>query len=167
MKKRLLISACVFLALQILLFAQNTPIPSVDLYTLDGEKVNSTDIFDDSRPTILVFWKTFEKECCNQISSMIEARQEVIGKDNVRIVCVCIDCTGKTTHVKPIIYGKDWDIEAYVDKNGDFKRAMNVTSTPLTILYDAEQSIICRYAGYCPGAEEMVCEKLSSTIVMK
>jgi len=167
MKKSLLITAIAFLALQILLSAQNAKIPSVDLYTLNGEKINSTEILDNSRPTILIFWKTYEKDCCSQISSMIEARQEVLGTDNVSIVCICIDCTGKTTHVKPIIYGKDWDVEAYIDKNGDFKRAMNVINTPLTILYDTDQSVICQYAGYCTGAEETVCEKLKSCIALK
>lgn len=167
MKKSLLVTAMAFLAMQLMITGQNASIPSVDLYTLDGEKINSTAIFDNSRPTILIFWKTFEKDCCNQISSMVDAREEILGKDNVRIVCICIDCTGNTTHVKPIIYGKDWDVEAYVDKNGDFKRVMNVVNTPLTILYDTDNSVICQYAGYCCGAEEMVCEKLKSCIVMK
>ncbi len=160
-------TAVALLALQVTLNAQNEPIPSVDLYTLDCEKINSTAIFDNSRPTILIFWKTFEKDCYNQISSMVDAREDILGKDNVRIVCICIDCTGKTTHVKPIIYGKDWDVKAYIDKNGDFKRAMNVVNTPLTILYDTDNSVICQYAGYCCGAEEMVCEKLKSSIALK
>ena len=145
MKKSNLIIAVVFIASQFMLNAQNATIPSIDIYNLDGNKINSTEILNDQQPTILIFWKTYEADCCNQVSSMIEAQEEILTGENVRLVCVCVDCIGTTSHVKPFVYGKNWDVEVYIDKNGDFKRAMNVSDTPYTIVYDTDRKIVCNY----------------------
>ena len=76
MKRSILIIAVAFMASQFMLNAQNATIPSIDLYTLDGDKISSSEIFNDQQPTILIFWKTYEKDGCNQVSSMIEAHQD-------------------------------------------------------------------------------------------
>ncbi len=49
----------------------------------------------------------------------------------VKFVAICVDCTGRIDHVKPIVYGQNIEMEVYVDRNGDLKRAMNVSYTPL------------------------------------
>ena len=167
MKTRILISSILMMVLIAATNAQQTTIPSVDLYTLDGEKINSINILDSGKPTVLILWKTYEKDCCNQICSILEAREKMLGKENVNIVCVCVDGLGNSSHIKPFVYGNDWEVDVYIDKNGDLKRAMSVVKTPLTILYDAEKSVICKYMGYCCGAGEMLCEKLKHEVVMK
>ena len=167
MKKSILIIAVAFIASQFMLNAQNATVPSIDLYTLDGNKINSSEILNGQQPTILIFWKTNDKDCCNQISSMIEAHKEILEDDNVRLVCVCIDCIGKTSHIKPFVYGRNWEVEVYIDKNGDFKRAMNIADTPLTIVYNTDRKVVCNYLGYCAGTEEMLCEKLKHCLVLK
>lgn len=167
MKKKGLITSILVIAMIVSINAQQASIPSIALYTMDGEKINSQTILDSTKPTVLILWKTYENDCCSQICSILEARENLLGKENVKMVCVCVDCLGNTSHIKPFVYGHNWDVEVYIDKNGDFKRAMNVAKTPLTVLYNSNQSVICKYTGYCCGAGEMICEKLKHEIVMK
>ena len=77
-----------------------------------------------------------------------EVYEEYLKDDNVKVVGICLDGIGRIDHVKPFVYGNDLDIEVYVDKNGDFKRAMHVTDTPFTILLNKEMNSRCRIQTY-------------------
>ena len=135
------------------------------LQNLDGKDVIAQDILSDQVPTILVFWKTNEQKCCEQIELMINAREILAEITSVKIVAICTVSDGISSRIKPIVYGKNWDIDVYIDPNGNFKRSMNIVQTPFTIVYDQNQQIICKYNGYCAGADELVCEQLKSCIV--
>jgi peroxiredoxin len=166
MKKEILTTAILISGIFLSTLGQSLNIPETELLTQDGKTIQSSELFNGDSPIILVFWKTYEKDCCKHISSMIEAHDELLDSVNARLVCICIDCIGQTHHIKPFVDGKGWDCEVYIDKNGEFKRAMGVSSTPYTILYD-EDKIICKYNGYCSGTEEMICTKLKNCLVTK
>lgn len=76
------------------------------------------------------------------------------------MICICVDGTGSWSHVKPVVDGNCWEFDTYVDVNCDLKRAMNVTNVPCTILLDGSKNLICRYNGFCIGADQMLCEKI-------
>ena len=165
MKKNLILLAAVLFSSLFIVQAQKTIILESQLVTLDGTTTSSSEIFRGEQPIILIFWKTYEKECCNHITSMVDAHSDLPETVDARLVCICIDCNGQTHHVKPFVNGKNWDFEVYIDKNGDFKRAMGVSDTPFTMLYYNEK-IVCQYNGYCSGTEEMICNKLQHCLAI-
>jgi len=75
-----------------------------------------------------------------------------------------VDCHGSSSHVKPIVKGKNYDFETYIDVNGDFIRAMSVSAFLYTILFDKDQKELCRYSGYCSGSGELICKKIMEQI---
>lgn len=144
--------------------AQFNTLPSADIYTLDGNRINTKQISNNQMPMILVFFKTYDNKCCENLFSICEAHEEVLADKGVKMIAICIDCVGKTGHVKPFVYGHGLDIEVYVDKNGDLKRAMGIPDAPYTILYDQQMEVYCKYNGYCTGNQEMVCKKMNECL---
>lgn len=144
----------------ILLWAQNSQLPDARLTTLDGIPVQSSHIDNNQMPLLMVFWKTYDNECCEQLLLMNDAYENFLKVRGVKLVSVCIDCIGKTDHIKPFLTGNALSMEAYIDVNGDFKRKMGIPQAPFTILFDHEYNIVCQHAGYCSGADDILCEKV-------
>lgn len=139
--------------------------PATRLLTLSGEYINSSEILDGEVPTILIFWKSNETKCCDQIELMIDAKEKLTELTNVNIVAICTDTEGLSTKIRPLVSGKDWDIEVYIDRNEDFKRAMNIPSTPFTCVFDKDQNLICEYNGYCAWADDFICDKIKECLL--
>ena len=55
-------------------------------------------------------------------------------EENVKIIAISTDDSRTKRRVRPMINGKDWDFEIFVDENQDFKRALNITGIPHTIV---------------------------------
>jgi len=152
-------------ALTNLMFAQTTAIPDVELVTLEGTKTSATEISNDGNPLVMVFWKSNDRESCEQLLMINDAYKDFMQYQGVKVIAICIDCVGKTQHIKPFVYGHDLDIEVYIDKNGDFKRSMNIICSPSTILFDQQMNINCQFAGYCSNVEDLLCTKIEQCLV--
>nr|NQU92162.1 TlpA family protein disulfide reductase [Bacteroidota bacterium] len=146
------------------LTAQTRNIPDVDLKTLDGMSVKSSEILDSDAPTIVFFWKSDCNDCTDNLESMQDAWQGKLQQEGVKMVAVCTDCHGSWGHVKPMAYGKNWEFEIYIDPNGDFKRTMNISDTPCTMLFDEDHNLLGRQTGYCSESEELICEKVIQSL---
>ena len=162
MKSTKLFLAIVAFLFGIMLYSQNPVLPEVDIYTLDGIRFKTSDISNNGKPMVMVFWKTYERESCSQLMMLNEVYEKCLKEKEIKVVGICVDCTGRMDHVKPFVFGYDLGIEVYVDKNGDFKRAMHVPDTPFTLLFDQEMKVYCQYIGYCPGFEESVLNKIEN-----
>ena len=53
---------------------------------------------------------------------------------NVRVIGICLDVSGNMSNIKPFVYGNNIDMDVYIDKNGEFKRAMNIPDVPYNII---------------------------------
>jgi len=137
--------------------AAQSNIPAVDLRNTDGKNVSSVEIIKPGTPTLLVFWKSNNTKCCENLENLEEAWTSTMKEQGVRMVVICTDCNANWTSIKPIINGNSWDFETYIDVNGDFRRAMNVGEGPCTMLYDEEANLVCRYNSACTGSQEYIC----------
>ena len=62
--------------------------------------------------------------------------------------------------VAPYINASDWEYEIYLDPNGDFKRAMGVSTIPHTFLLNENKEIVWQHQGYIDGDEEKLFEQI-------
>jgi len=139
------------------ILTQHNTMPNVELYSLDGKKVNASRISNNGQPMIVVFWKTNIKECYNQLDLNNEVYEDLLKDKNVKVLAICVDCVGNTQHIKPFVYGHDLNIEVFIDRNGDFKRSMIIPSVPYAILYDQKMNVAYRQLGFCNGDENLLC----------
>lgn len=164
MKKLSLLIVTIFFGFCTSVFSQNPAYPSARLLTLDGTYISSSEILENDAPTIMIFWSANEQKCCDQIALMIDAREKLEELTNVNIIAICTNSDGLSSRLKPFVNGKDWDIDVYIDYNSDFKRAMNIPSTPFTIVFNEEEELICEYNGYCAWADDFVCERIKECL---
>jgi len=146
-------------------FTQHKTLPNVELYSLDGKKVSASMITNNGQPMIVVFWKTNIKECYNQLDLINEVYEDYLEEKNVKVIAICVDCIGNAQHIKPFVYGHDLNIEVYIDRNGNFKRSMNIPSVPYAILYDQKMNVTYRQLGFCNGDESLLCKKIEDCLI--
>jgi cytochrome c biogenesis protein CcmG, thiol:disulfide interchange protein DsbE len=139
--------------------AQNLYVSDNQLKTLDGSNVRVESVLSQTG-TILVFWETSNSRCSSNLENLQEAWAEEVKSLGVKLVGICVGKPGYWPAVKPIVAGKGWEFDVYIDPNGDLRRAFGITTVPYTVLIDGEQNIKCRYAGYCSGDESQICEKI-------
>lgn len=142
-------------------------LPDFNLYTLEGIKLSTQRIVNDSMPTIMVFWKTYDDKCCNELVDLNDVFVGKLKDKGVRVVAVCVDNTGNMDQVRTFIYGHDIEFDVYFDKNEEFMRAMSIPTVPFTILFDKYTQPYCKYLGYCPAIDEMLCKKVEESLALR
>lgn len=151
----------------IMIVAQPANFSGVQLKTTDGVTVDASQILNTDGFTLMVFWKSGNAKCCDNIQSLQNAWISSLKDKGVKLVAICVDCTGSWTHVKPFVSARNWDFQVFVDVNGDFKRFMNVSIVPSTLILNENSEVVCRQNGFCAGDDSMICEMIEAKISQK
>ena len=156
--------ACIFAILMLAgtTMAQQNQLPDVTLKNLDGHPVSLDEIAGTGSSTVILFWKSTDGKCCDNLESLQEVYEETTENGMVQIISICVDGTGTWSHVKPYVTAKGYEFETFVDVNGDLKRALNVGNLPCTIVFDQLNQQVCRYENYCAGYAGLLCDKICS-----
>lgn len=164
MKSLMIILPWLFMLQALTLSGQQKTLPLTELYTLEGIKTDTRIISNDSMPLILVMWKTYDLDCCENLFVICDIWKEKLEQKGIKMVAICTDCIGMINHIKPFVFGHDIEAEVYIDKNGEFKRRMGISDGPYTILFDQTMKVYCEYSGYCNGIDEALCEKVNKCL---
>jgi hypothetical protein len=159
-----------FLMLQssaLMVAAQPVNFSSVQLKTTDGVTVDASQALNTGGFTLMVFWKSGNAKCCDNIQTLQNAWASSLKDKGVKLVAICVDCAGNWTHVKPFVSAHNWEFQVFVDVNGDFKRFMNVNTVPSTLIINENSEVICRQIGFCAGDDSMICEMIEAKISKK
>lgn len=136
--------------------AQNnsgTPIPAVDVKTMDGKTINTAKFSNDGKPIVISFWATWCKPCKKELDAIAEEYSEWQKETGVKLIAISIDDARSSTKVAPDVKSKGWEYEVYLDENSDFKRAMNVNNVPHTFVVDGTGNIVWQHTSYAEGDE--------------
>jgi cytochrome c biogenesis protein CcmG, thiol:disulfide interchange protein DsbE len=139
-------------------------VPSINLSNTEGKSVSFDKILNSNQPVVMVFYKSYDSKCCENLENMQSAWLNQLKENGVKLIGICADSKGTWSSAKSIINGRAWEFDNYFDTNGDLKRALGVTNAPYTLLFNQNHEIICRYEGYCTGNEDMVCEKIKNSL---
>jgi len=142
-------------------------LPSVDLKTMTGENINSLTFSNDGKPLVIDFWATWCKPCIEELNEIHDLYADWIKETCVKIIIISIDDARTATRVAPLVNGKGWDYESYLDMNGDFKRAMNVNMPPQTFVLNGNGEFTWQHVGYEPGNENELYEAIKKAAAMK
>ncbi|PIX33158.1 MAG: alkyl hydroperoxide reductase [Bacteroidetes bacterium CG_4_10_14_3_um_filter_31_20] len=144
------------------IFSQTTnfKLPSIDVKTLDGKKINTSDIKNDGKPILIDFWATWCKPCIMELTAIAEKYQDWQTETGVKFYAVSVDDSKSMNRVAPFVNGKGWEYIVLLDPNSDFKRAMNVINIPHTFLVDGNGNVVYQHTTYSEGDEDLVYEKI-------
>jgi thiol-disulfide isomerase/thioredoxin len=161
--KKLILTLITICAVSVL-FAQDsgqvTELPAVNIFDIDQSPFNTGEIQNDGKPIIVSFWATWCTPCVKELNTIMESYEDWQDETGVKLVAISIDDARNAARVKPFVNGRSWEYEVYLDKNSDFKRAMNVVNVPHTFLIDGEGNIVYSHNSYAPGDEEELYDKI-------
>jgi len=141
----------------ITLNAQNT-LPSVVLKTVDGKTINTSELSKEG-PIVISLWATWCVPCKNELDAISDVYDEWVDETGIKLYAVSVDDSRTVKRVKPLINGKGWEYEVLLDTNHDLKRALGVSTVPVTLIVK-DNKIVYRHSGYTPGAEDELYEEI-------
>jgi len=147
----------VFMLSCITLNAQNT-LPSVVLKTVDGKTINTSELSKEG-PIVISLWATWCVPCKNELDAISDVYDEWVDETGIKLYAVSVDDSRTVKRVKPLINGKGWEYEVLLDTNHDLKRALGVSTVPVTLIVK-DNKIVYRHSGYTPGAEDELYEEI-------
>jgi peroxiredoxin len=154
MKRYLIL--CLVCLLHITVLAQKQ-LPAVQVETLKGKKINTSSLLNDSVPVVVAFWATFCEPCFKELDAFVEHIEDWQKEVKFKIAAVSIDDARFSAKVRSLVASHEWTaFTILLDKNQNFKRAMNVSAVPHLYIVDTQGNIVYSQIGYMPGNETKV-----------
>ena len=142
----------------------NKKVPAISIKTLDGKTFSSSDFSNNGKPIILSFWATWCRPCLKEMTAISEVYDDWKEETGVKLIAVGIDDSKTVRNVAPMVSGKSWEFEFYLDENGDFKRAMSVNTVPHTFILNGNGEIVAQFTAFGEGGEKKLIETVKDII---
>lgn len=159
MYRKILFSSVVFL----FIFSVNAQenIPNVTLKTISGKSIESSEFLNNQGFSIISFWATWCIPCINELDAINELYDSWNENYSIKVLAISTDDARSKKRVRPMISGKNWAFDVYLDTNQNFKRSLNISGIPHTIIAYGSK-IIHRRIGYSPGEEKDLLKIISN-----
>ena len=159
MYRKILFSSVVFL----FIFSVNAQenIPNVTLKTISGKSIESSEVLNNQGFSIISFWATWCIPCINELDAINELYDSWNENNSIKVLAISTDDARSKKRVRPMISGKNWAFDVYLDTNQNFKRSLNISGIPHTIIAYGSK-IIHRRIGYSPGEEKDLLKIISN-----
>jgi len=137
----------------VILSANNNPFPSINIKTLDGKSVNTSEYTSKGKITVVSFWATWCTPCKRELDVINEVYAEWAEKYNLQLLAITIDDARGLTKVPAMVQSKGWEFTVLADSKQELQQALNFQTIPQTFLLNEKGEIVYAHNGYNPGDE--------------
>ena len=148
-----------FLSVNLLAENPGSQIPTMVIKTLDGREVSTTELQNEGKPFIVSFWATWCRPCLKELDAINEIYHEFQEQGFV-VFAVSTDNARTRVNVLPMVSGRGWEFDFFLDENGDFSRAMGVNLVPHTFIFDGSGKLASQHTAFVDGMEWDMLDKL-------
>lgn len=157
---KLFIGHAVSILIVLCCFAFKAPdsrtLPSVEVKSLKGSKVNVSEITNDGKPMVVFAWEVTCRPCITEFNAISREYSNWKKTTGVKIVAISTDEFRNGPLVQSTCVSKGWEFEVYLDQNQAFKRAMNIPFCPFVFVLDGKGEVVWQKGGYTPGDESII-----------
>ena len=143
-------------------FSVNAALPSVELRTLDGKKIDASTLSNDGKPFVVSFFATWCKPCQRELKAIAEVYPDWQEETGMKLFAISIDEGQNAGKVRPLVDSEGWEYEVLLDSNSELARALGVQMIPHVVIFDGKGNVVESHAGYTDGSEEHIIEIIRS-----
>jgi cytochrome c biogenesis protein CcmG, thiol:disulfide interchange protein DsbE len=140
----------------------NNPFPAVNIKTIDGKTVNTSEYTGKGKITIVSFWATWCTPCKRELDAFNEYYQEWKDKYDIQLIAITIDDARGLTKVPATIKSKGWEFTILADTKQELQQSLNFQTIPQTFLLNQKGEIVYSHNGYSPGDELKLEKKIKA-----
>ena len=148
-----LILILIFTVSALFVQANNSPFPSINIKTLDGKTINTSEFTSNGKITVVSFWATWCTPCKRELDVINEVYAEWAEKYNIQLLAITIDDARGLTKVPAMVQSKGWEFTVLADSKQELQQALNFQTIPQTFLLNEKGEIVYAHNGYNPGDE--------------
>lgn len=145
-----------------LLLANNNPFPSIEVKTLDGKSVNIQDYTTSGKITVVSFWATWCTPCKRELDAINDVFADWVDQYDIQLLAISIDDARGLTKVPAMVKSKGWEFTVLADTKQELQRALNFQTIPQSFLLNEKGEIVYSHAGYNPGDEIDLEERIAA-----
>ena len=134
-------------------------LPDVTVKDAQGKEISVRSLLT-GKPLIISYWSIACKPCIQELNAINDVIEEWREEADFEVVAVSVDDVRMQANAKAKASSLGWEFTCIYDPNQALKRAMNVNLTPQSFVVDADGNIVFSHAGYTPGSEELLFEKV-------
>jgi hypothetical protein len=153
-----------FIFIGFVVFAKSQPAwSSAMLKPMRGAVAPFSSFTQKDSVILICFWSVNSDETINELNA-INARYENWKETlKFKFMAVSIDEGKVANRVRPNVIGNGWTFEAYVDINGDLRKALNSNNLPQAFVIK-NGKVVYQQSGYESGTENYLFQKVSQFV---
>jgi len=138
-------------------------IPAMVIKTLDGREVNTNTFQNNGKPFVVSFWATWCRPCLKELTAIDEIYED--WKElGFKLIAISTDDSRTRANVLPMVRGRGWEFEFFLDENGEFRRAMGVNLVPHTFIINGNGEIVYQHTAFVDGMEWEMYDKMKALL---
>ncbi len=148
--------------ISISIYASGNPFPAVNIKSLDGKQVNTTEYTSKGKITIVSFWATWCTPCKRELDVLNELYGEWVEKYDIQLLAITIDDSRGLSKVPAMVQTKGWEFTVLADSKQELQQALNFQTIPQTFLLNEKGEIVYAHNGYNSGDEIELEKKIAA-----